>query len=239
MNRKFSQIFYKNYKLNSLIKEGSIQRFRGEAPLLSKIKTAVNQLQRKSINYQLRSRLKNHGMTVMSANCVGAFILHDLGEPFNSPFVNLYLSPKNFIRYLQDIDFYQQQSLEFIASEKSYPIGKLADIEIHFMHYHDEQEAREKWQTRSDRINRDNLFIIMTDKDGAQGIGYEDLVAFDRLPFKNKVVFTHKPYPELGSAFYIKGFEQQNQVGDLFAFSSWNGMKYYDQFDYITWFNQT
>lgn len=207
--------------------------------MLSKIKTTVNQLQRKFINHQLKSRLKNHGMTVISANCVGAFVLHDLGEPFNSPFVNLYLSPKNFIRYLQNIDFYQQQSLEFISPEKNYPIGKLADIEIHFMHYRDEQEAREKWKTRSARINPDNLFIIMTDKNGTQGITYENLVAFDQLPFKNKVVFTHKPYPELRTAFYIKGFEQHNQVGDLFAFSGWNGMKYYDQFDYVAWFNQT
>lgn len=206
--------------------------------LFSKIKSAVNKLQRKSINQKLKSGLQNHGMTVISANCVGAFILHDLNEPFNSPFVNLYLSPKDFIRYLQNMAFYQQQSLEFIASAKNYPVGKLADIEIHFMHYHSEQEAKEKWLARSARINLDNLFIIMTDKDGAQGIAYEDLVAFDQLPFKNKVVFTHKPYPELASAFYIKGFEHQNQVGDIFTFSGWNGAKYYDQFDYIKWFNQ-
>ncbi|OOF42763.1 DUF1919 domain-containing protein [Rodentibacter trehalosifermentans] len=206
--------------------------------LFARFKNIVNQLQRKSINQKRKAQLKNHRMTVLSANCVGAFILHDLGEPFNSPFVNLYLSPKDFIRYLQNIDFYQQQSLEFIASSKKYPVGKLADIEIHFMHYHNEQEAREKWQIRSARINPDNLFIIMTDKDGTQGIAYEDLLAFDRLPFKNKVVFTHKPYPELSSTFYIKGFKGQNQVGDLFAFSGWNGVKYYDQFDYVAWFNQ-
>ncbi len=206
--------------------------------LFSKLKNAVNQWQRKSINHRLKSSLQNHGMTVLSANCVGAFILHDLNEPFNSPFVNLYLSPKDFIRYLQNIEFYRQQRLEFIPSEKNHPIGKLADITVHFMHYHSEQEAGEKWQIRTARMNFDNLFIIMTDKDGAQGIAYEDLVAFDRLPFKNKVVFTHKPYPELQSAFYIKGFENQNQVGDIFTFSGWNGVKYYDQFNYVKWFNQ-
>lgn len=204
----------------------------------SKVKNIVNRLQRKSLNHQLKLRLTNQGMSVLSANCVGAFILHDLNQPFNSPFVNLYISPKDFIRYLQNIDFYQQQSLEFIATDKSYPVAKLADVYIHFMHYHNAQEAAEKWQIRSARINPDNLFIIMTDKDGAEGITYDDLAAFDQLPFKNKVVFTHKPYPELRSAFYIKGFEQQNQVGDLFAFSGWNGRKYYDQFDYVTWFNQ-
>lgn len=205
--------------------------------LLSKIRSAINKIQRIFINRRLKSRLQNHGMTVISANCVGAFILHDLNEPFNSPFVNLYLSPNDFVRYLQNIEFYQRQSLTFIQSEKPYPVAKLADLKVHFMHYRNSQEAEQKWLARSARMNLDNLFIMMTDKDDAQGIAYEDLAAFDQLPFKNKVVFTRKPYPEFKSAFYIKGFEKQNQVGDLFTFSGWNGVKYYDQFDYVTWFN--
>lgn len=205
--------------------------------LLSKIRSAINKVQRIFINRRLKSRLQNHGMTVISANCVGAFILHDLNEPFNSPFVNLYLSPSDFVRYLQNIEFYQRQSLIFIQSEKPYPVAKLADLKVHFMHYRNSQEAQQKWLARSARMNLDNLFIMMTDKDDAQGIAYEDLVAFDQLPFKNKVVFTRKPYPEFKSAFYIKGFEKQNQVGDLFTFSGWNGVKYYDQFDYVAWFN--
>ena len=199
--------------------------------LLSKIRSAINKIQRIFINRRLKSRLQNHGMTVISANCVGAFILHDLNEPFNSPFVNLYLSPNDFVRYLQNIEFYQRQSL------KPYPVANLADLKVHFMHYRNSQEAQQKWLARSARMNLDNLFIMMTDKDDAQGIAYEDLAAFDQLPFKNKVVFTRKPYPEFKSAFYIKGFEKQNQVGDLFTFSGWNGVKYYDQFDYVAWFN--
>ena len=205
--------------------------------LLSKIRSAINKIQRIFINRRLKSRLQNHGMTVISANCVGAFILHDLNEPFNSPFVNLYLSPSDFVRYLQNIEFYRRQSLTFIQSEKPYPVAKLADLRVHFMHYRNSQEAQQKWLARSARMNLDNLFIMMTDKDDAQGIAYEDLAAFDQLPFKNKVVFTRKPYPEFKSAFYIKGFEKQNQVGDLFTFSGWNGVKYYDQFDYVAWFN--
>ena len=205
--------------------------------LLSKIRSAINKIQRIFINRRLKSRLQNHGMTVISANCVGAFILHDLNEPFNSPFVNLYLSPNDFVRYLQNIEFYQRQSLTFIQSEKPYPVAKLADLKVHFMHYRNSQEAQQKWLARSARMNLDNLFIMMTDKDDAQGIAYEDLAAFDQLPFKNKVVFTRKPYPEFKSAFYIKGFEKQNQVGDLFTFSGWDGVKYDDEFVYVAWFN--
>ena len=206
--------------------------------LFSKIRSAINKYYRRSINRELREQLQNHGMSVLSSNCVGAFILHDLNEPFNSPFVNLFIKPRDFIRYLQNMPHYHQQTLVFKPSDKSYPIGWLDDIPIHFMHYHSEQEAQEKWETRLKRVNLDNLFIMMTDKDSPQGMIEEELEAFDRLPFKNKVVFTHKSYPHLKSAFYIRGFEQDDQVGDLFAFSGWNGKKYYDQFDYVAWFNQ-
>lgn len=199
-----------------------------------KIKSAVNKRQRFFINRTLQRKLTNQGMTVISANCVGAFILHDLHQPFNSPFVNLYLSPQDFLRYLQNIDFYRTQPLTFVQTEKSYPVGKLADLEIHFMHYHSEQEANEKWQLRTSRMKLDNLFIMMTDRDG---VTEKDIQLFDQLPFKNKVIFTHKPYPAFKSACYIKGFEKQNQVGHIFEFSGWNGKKYYDQFDYVKWFN--
>ncbi|KOT14751.1 exopolysaccharide biosynthesis protein [Haemophilus parainfluenzae] len=206
--------------------------------LFSKFRSAINKLQRKAINQTYQKRLTNQGMSVISANCVGAFILHDLNQPFNSPFVNLYLDPSDFVRYLQNIEFYQAQPLQFIQTEKSYPVGLLDDLKVHFMHYHSEQEAKEKWEARSQRLDFDNLFIMMTDKDGGKGAKYEALQAFDNLPYPNKVVFTRKPYPELKSAFYIKGFENENEVGDLFTFSGWNGEKYYDQFDYVSWFNQ-
>ncbi len=49
-----------------------------------KIKSAVNKCQRFFINRTLQRKLTNQGMTVISANCVGAFILHDLHQPFNS-----------------------------------------------------------------------------------------------------------------------------------------------------------
>ena len=88
------------------------------------------------------------------------------------------------------------------------------------MHYHSEQEANEKWQLRTSRMKLDNLFIMMTDRDG---VTEKDIQLFDQLPFKNKVIFTHKPYPVFKSAYYIKGFEKQNQVGDIFEFSGWNG----------------
>ncbi|MGC7560184.1 DUF1919 domain-containing protein [Pasteurella sp. PK-2025] len=202
--------------------------------LLKRISNQINRCFRQCINAKNRKRIKNTSPTVISSNCTGAFMLHDLQLRFNSPFVNLYLTPKDFICYLSKMDFYRNQTLEFIQTEKRYPVGKLADLTIHFMHYHSEQDAAKKWQERTTRMNLANLFIIMTDRDGCT---YEDLVEFDRLPFANKVVFTYKDYPELKSAVKISGFSELGMVGDLFENTGLFGKRYYDQFDYVEWFN--
>ena len=112
---------------------------------------------------------------------MGAFILHDLHQPFNSPFVNLYLSPQDFLRYLQNMDFYLTQPLTFVQTEKVIQWENLPILKFIFMHYHSEQEANEKWQLRTSRMNFDNLFIMMTDRDG---VTEKDIQLFDQLPFK-------------------------------------------------------
>ena len=105
-----------------------------------------------------------------------------------------------------------------------------------------ETDDENEIESLKNNLKKENNNIIIEEctswKDGGKGAKYEDLQAFDNLPYPNKVVFTHKPYPELKSAFYIKGFENEGEVGDLFTFSGWNGEKYYDQFDYVSWFNQ-
>ncbi|MDH2998541.1 exopolysaccharide biosynthesis protein [Pasteurellaceae bacterium LFhippo2] len=203
--------------------------------MFKRIINLINKPFRQSINKRNQLKLTNSNFSVISSNCNGALILHDLGQKFNSPFVNLYLEPKDFIKYLKNLSHYMQAELRFIETNRSYPVAKLDDITIYFMHYHSEQEAREKWQERTKRINLNNLFIIFTDRDGCT---YQDLVDFDNLTYENKIVFTHKPYPELKSTFYIQGFEQSHQVGDLFDYSGLFGNKYYDQFDYVSWFNR-
>lgn len=49
-----------------------------------------------------RLRLKNKTMTVLSSNCNGAYMLHDLGCPFNSPTVKLYFIPGHFLQFMRD-----------------------------------------------------------------------------------------------------------------------------------------
>lgn len=195
-----------------------------------------NTIFRKSVNHKNQKRLSNTTFSLLSSNCNGAFICHDLGLQFRSPFVNLWIKPGDFIKYLQNIEHYMHADMTFVKEEGiTYPIGQLDDIRIYFQHYHSKEEALRKWTERTNRIDLDNLFILFNDRDNCT---YEQLQAFDKLPYPNKVVFTHKPYPELQSAYYIKGYEQEGQVGNLYEYiNPFSGRKHFDQFDYVSWFN--
>lgn len=197
----------------------------------------LNDVLRKKINQKNINRLRNNTPSLISSNCNGAFILHDLNLQFRSPFVNLWMWPEDYIRFLRNMEYYLACELTFIdENDVSYPVGRLEDIKIYFQHYQSEQEAKAKWDERRKRIDLENLFILFSDRDGCT---YEDLKEFDSLPYKNKVVFTNKQYPDIASAFYIKGYESKTCVGACYEYvNKFSGKRIYDQFDYVAWFNE-
>lgn len=195
-----------------------------------------NRLFRRIINKKKNKKLKNTDFSLISSNCNGAFILHDLGMRFNSPFVNLYMLPDDYIKLLSNLKYYMSIDLvEYFEEGIDFPIGLIDDVRIYFMHYSTFYEAKNKWDERKHRINYDNLFVLFCDRDGCT---YNNLIEFENLPLENKIVFTHKPYLDIESSFYIHGFESQKEVGNCFEYMPGKiGKKYYDQFDYVNWFN--
>ena len=196
----------------------------------------INLFLRKRINTKNRERLDNKDFSLLSNNCLGGFILHDLGLRFNSPFINLWLKPGDFIKYLTDIEYYRKLNIEFVKDDtRPYPVGQLDGIRFYFQHYKNKEEAACKWRERSERLAPDNMFVIMTERDGCT---YEDLKRFDSLAIKNKIVFTYRQYPEIRSSYYIPGFEEEGSVGYCWKFKNRvTGRKIYDIFPYVDWFN--
>lgn len=195
----------------------------------------INEVRRFFINRKNREKLENKDFSLIASNCNGCMLLHDLGLRFNSPFVNLWIGPKDFLKLLENFDGYMNSELSFIKEDGvDYPVGLLNDIKIYFQHYHSEEEAKDKWNERRKRINKENLYVMFTDRDGCT---YEDLQQFDALPYK-KVVFVHKPYSDIKCACYVPSFEQQNQVGHCFKFiNKFSGYRKFDCFDYVDWLN--
>lgn len=65
------------------------------------MKSIVNKAVRISINRRNRKRLINENFSLISSNCNGAVILHDPGLKFQSPFVNRWIPPKDYVKMLK------------------------------------------------------------------------------------------------------------------------------------------
>lgn len=183
-----------------------------------------------------RKRLEADPICLICCNCIGGSILHDLNRPFLSPFVNLMIQPKDFLKMLKSLPEYMASELVFIEQDKyDYPLAMLKDIMIYFVHYESETQAREKWIERTKRMDYNHLYILFCDRNGATE---EDLVEFDQLPYEHKAVLVHEPRPDLKSAVYLRGYEKQNEIGMLIAYNNkFSYKKKYDAFDYVSWFN--
>lgn len=180
-------------------------------------------------------KISNKNLSIISQNCIGGVISHDFGLRFNSPTINMWIPAHEFIILVSNLKEELEGKLEDITNGSSYPIGLLnGKIHIHFIHYHSFDEVIEKWESRLSRVNYDNLKIIMTENDGCT---YEDLVAFDKLPFVHKVVFTHRPYPEIKSSFYIRGFEKIGRVAYVMGWKGLGGKRNCDSFDWARFLN--
>ena len=183
-------------------------------------------IRRKYIEYTAKRRRKlmeNTDFTIISNNCWGGFIYQSYDISYNTPTIGLYFMADDYIKFISDLSWYINAKLEFIEPVTSryyktlkndknfgkYPIGKLYDIEIMFLHYKDEQEALEKWTRRCERINWERMLVKFNDQNGCKET---HLKLFEQLPIKNKICFTSKEYNEFKNTIYIKSSSKQESV---------------------------
>lgn len=138
----------------------------------------------------------NRDFVIVSNNCWGAEIYKRLNKAYNTPFIGLYLYGPDYLKLLQNFDSYLNSDLQFIEKSKwttdslDYPIGILNDVEVHFMHYKDKEEAYTKWSRRLKRMketsSEKDYYFKICDRDYAN---FEIISAFHKLPFPNKLSF--------------------------------------------------
>lgn len=201
-----------------------------------KISTYYRAFLRMALNAENKKRLSNRNFTILCNNCVGGVILHELGERFNSPTVNLFFGAEDYIKFLEKLDYYLSQTLVEVQSDKDYPVAKLDDITIYFMHYSSFDEAKTTWKKRAARIEKDNLYVIFVQQNGCTE---ELLKKFDELPYEHKLALTAHPMPEIKCSHYISGAEQPNgDVMDLCQYKGkFTGRRWIDDYDYVGFLN--
>lgn len=157
----------------------------------------------------------NEKVSIVSNHCWGGFTYHSLKAEFLSPFINMFIPQEDYIRLLEDFDDYMKEEIKYYKNEyepnlqSEYPVALLGDVELHFNHYKSFEEAKEKWDQRKQRINRNNLFVEMQTEN-------EELAKrFNKLPYNKKIVFV--PFEtQLESAVSLKKMNE-NYTGAFYA----------------------
>lgn len=186
---------------------------------------------------RMRKALNNDNITFFCPNCIGGILFHDLGLRFCSPTVNLMMTQTDFVKFILNFDYYINKDFEFFNHEEyTCPCAKLDDITVHFTHYHSPEDAVHKWKERVKRINKDNTFIFLTERDG---ITEESIRELSKLKARGIVVFTAKKYPDIKYSVYIDKYAESGEIGNILEKSLLNGKREYEKyFDFIKWFNE-
>lgn len=191
---------------------------------------------RNSLDSEIREKLKDcRDFTIFSNNCLGGVFYHDAGYQFTSPLINTAMDGDDFLKFLSKPQYYLEHELVFFSFPgRNHPIARIDDIEINFVHYKTPEECIEKWESRAQRIVWDNIFIVATNHDG---MCHDDCMErFDKLPYKNKIMFVTKDYPEYEWAIPIKQFKNRFQCRVTTAFANMKGQRYYETaFDIARW----
>ena len=207
-----------------------------------RIVAAIMYLPRERNRQKLRKRLKNKAPTIIASDCVGGIIYHDLGLRFTSPMINLWMKKEDFIVLVRDLEEYLNEELiEELGENVDYPVGSLnhnqKKIYVYFMHYDTFEQAREKWEERKKRVDFNNIYIIQNLVHATD----EDVVCFDSLPYKNKMLISSQN--STGSEnvsicpLYIRGDVHASNI--LSYRSRFSSKRWLEDVDYVNFLNRT
>lgn len=146
-----------------------------------------------------RNKLTSNYFTIISNNCWAGHVYRYFDLPYDTPTIGLYFFSEDYISFVNHLEKYIYTELKFINyteskhkdeivrnHQENVPIGLLDNVEIMFLHYHSQEEAREKWTRRKKRIHWDNLYFKMSEQNLCNNILISQ---FDNLKTNKKIIF--------------------------------------------------
>lgn len=187
---------------------------------------------------RMRRQIGSTPVSLLCPNCMGGLLFHDLGMQFRSPTVNLMMDQRDFVKFVLHMEHYLEQEFSFFKHPiHDCPCAKLGDITVHFTHYPDPEQAVQKWRERAKRLDRNNMFVVLQERNG---LTKEEILSLKDLPVRGLLVFTSKAYPDIPYALRCPIIDENGEVGNLLAISPWDGLRGYERyFDFVKWFNES
>lgn len=181
-----------------------------------------------------RIRLKNRKFSLLTGNCIGGYLYHQLGLPFLSPTINMMILNQDFKKLILNLEHYLSITPIIYEDDKfpDVPSAKIDDIILHFTHYNSSEEGIAAWEKRKRRIDIDNLYVIISDID----LSSKDIEELQSAKVKKIVVMTSKDY-NYDYCLYIPAFRGMDHVGDLLGKTISGKWKFERYFDFVGWIN--
>lgn len=220
-----------------MLSDQSIQRdgnYEFPYRIVQKIRKILTKSRRTAIRAKNTALMLSEDFTIFSNNCLGGVIYHDLGKEFTSPLINTAMDGEDFVRFLERPQYYLSQEMTFISwPGHEYPIARIDDIEVRFVHYKTPEEAEAAFRRRAERILWDRIVVIATNHDGLNSDVLMD--RFHQLPYK-KVMYVSHEYPQYDWAVCVPQFKGRFQVRIMTGIANLRGERYYETaFDLISW----
>lgn len=185
-----------------------------------------------------RCALIHKDFSIISNNCWGGVVYDYFGLQYQSPTVGLFFLSDDYLRFVANLEKYLNMNMDFIPAKEAnrydeckgyisalgnYPIGRLGDLNLHFLHYKSEEEAYNKWNRRKARINWNKLIV----KNSTQNLWTEEeMRKFSRMPYNNLVLFSNKRIAGISKQVYFSDGDDSIQETDKYPL-------YFDTLDYL------
>ena len=178
--------------------------------------------------------------TIFSSDCLGGILYHDLRRKFLSPTINMWFEERDFLKFCLSPQYYLNCDFQFLSEQEKdvpYPVGCLGDcdrrIRLYFEHYPTNQSCVENWDRRKQRIQWNNLFVVMSDLD----LSDEDIALFYQIQAKRKIMFTWHPDRADGKEIFQINHHGKDHVR-RYSNLNLNGFRDFEVFfDYVKWLN--
>lgn len=202
-----------------------------------KLKRILINMYKATIGKINNMRIKNKDVTIISNNCWAGIFYRNNNLEYLSPTLGLFFMAEEYIKFIYNIKYYLNKELEFIEIEdskyKNYlkklnynsPIGKIDDLEIMFLHYDSNEDAKEKWNRRKERINWNKIIYKFSDQNMCT---YEHLKKFEDFEANNKICFTTRKYENIESISILKYKNSETLIDDIKS-----SRKYFNIYKYL------
>lgn len=210
--------------------------------IIKKVTNALCYRRRKRYHEKMKQRLENQSFSLIASDCFASFVYHDMGLQFRSPTINLFFAKEDFCTFACNLEGYFASELTEVKNhDRHFPVGQLiyndVPIKIFFMHYKTFEEAKEKWDIRKTRVDFSNIYIIQTIH---TGLTEEDVARFNKIPYKNKLLVTHKRFDDNENIYVHPIFDRKNyKTGTILRYRHlFSKKRPMDDVDYISFLNR-